>query len=140
MTESVTTTRVRYPEVDRMGVAHHVAYPVWFEIGRTELMREAGVPYSSLEDGDGVLFPVIELGVRYLAPARYDQRIEIRTTLAEIAGIRVRFLYRIADSDGTRLLATGFSVHAACHRDGRPRRIPEPIRRALAPWVAEEGA
>ena len=67
----VVQVRVRYPEVDRMGVAHHATHFVWFEVGRTELMRAKGVTYRRLED-DGVYLPVIEAACAYHAPARYD--------------------------------------------------------------------
>src|SRR5580765_79079 len=90
-----TTTRVRYPEADRMGVAHHTHYFVWFELGRTELMRQAGCAYGALEDEDGVFFPVIEAKAEYVASARYDEVLEIETRLAAVEGVRVRFEYVI---------------------------------------------
>jgi acyl-CoA thioester hydrolase len=127
-----TTTRVRYPETDRMGVAHHTHFLVWFELGRTELMRELGCPYAEVEDGDGILFPVAEAGARYVAPARYDEVLEITTRLVSAFGARVRFEYEVARiADGARI-ATGFTVHAATGRDGRPRRLPEGLRARLA--------
>jgi acyl-CoA thioester hydrolase len=128
---SLTTTRVRYPETDRMGVAHHTHYFVWFELGRTELMREAGCAYGDLEDGDGVFFPVIEAGAVYRAPARYDEIVDIETTLASVEGVRVRFEYLLRRSEGGEVLASGFTVHAACGRDGRPMRLPETVRERL---------
>ena len=129
---SKTTTRVRYPETDRMGVAHHTHYFVWFELGRTELMRQAGCAYGALEDDDGVFFPVIEAGAEYRSPARYDERVEIETRLAEAEGVRVRFEYVLRRAEGGQLLAKGFTVHAACGRDGRPTRLPESVRERLA--------
>lgn len=128
---SKTETRVRYPETDRMGIAHHTHYFVWFELGRTELMREAGCAYGELEESAGVFFPVIEAAAAYRASARYDETIEIETHLIAAEGARVRFLYAVSrPSDGT-LLATGFTVHAACGPEGRPMRIPEAIRARL---------
>jgi acyl-CoA thioester hydrolase len=128
---SRTTTRVRYPETDRMGVAHHTHYFVWFELGRTELMREAGCSYGALEDDDGVFFPVIEAGATYRAPARYDEVVEIETRLAGADGVRVRFEYVLRRPADSRILATGFTVHASCGRDGRPARLPESVRERL---------
>ena len=125
---SRTTTRVRYPETDRMGVVHHTHYFVWFELGRTELMRQAGCAYGTLEDDDGVFFPVIEAGAHYHAPARYDEVVEIETRLAEAEGVRVRFEYVVRRSDDARVLSRGFTVHAACGRNGRPIRLPESLR------------
>lgn len=129
------STRVRYPETDRMGVAHHSHFPVWFELGRTEWMREIGCPYGEMEDRDGVFFPVVDLGVRYLRPARYDQLLEIETRLASSEGVRVRFEYVIRDEGGSTL-ATGHTVHASVGRNGRPKRLPVDIRERL---VAEMG-
>lgn len=119
---------MRYPETDRMGVAHHAHYLVWFELGRTELMREAGCPYGTLEDVDGVFFPVIEAGAEYLSPARYDEVIDIETRLTRAEGVRVRFDYALRNAADSRVLSRGFTVHASCGRDGRPCRLPEKLR------------
>ena len=122
-----TRIRVRYPEVDRMGVAHHTHHLAWFEIGRTELMREAGMTYARVED-DGVFLPVIEATCRYLAPVRYDECLTVHTGLEAARGARVRFTYRIErDVDGA-VVATGSTVHAATDRHGRPRRLPASLR------------
>jgi acyl-CoA thioester hydrolase len=128
-----TETRVRYPETDRMGVAHHTHYLVWFELGRTELMRQAGCAYGALEDDEGVFFPVIEAGATYKTPARYDERLEIETRLAAPGGARVQFDYVVRRAEDGAVLATGFTVHAACGPDGKPIRIPDAIRRRLVP-------
>jgi acyl-CoA thioester hydrolase len=127
-----TTTRVRYPETDRMGVAHHTHYFVWFELGRTEMMREAGCAYGALEEEDGVFFPVIEAGATYRAPARYDEVVEVETRLTAATGAKVRFDYAIVRPGAGEVLASGFTVHAACGRDGRPIRLPDAVRRRLA--------
>jgi acyl-CoA thioester hydrolase len=127
----VTAVRVRYPEADRMGVAYHAHYLVWCELGRTEWMRARGCPYGELEERDGVFFPVVEAGVRYRAPARYDDELEVRTTLALLGGARVRFEYTVVRSRDGRLLATGFTEHAAVDRAGRPRRLSAELRARL---------
>jgi len=115
-----------------MGVAHHSHYFVWFELGRTELMRQAGCAYGVLEDDDGLFFPVIEAGAEYQAPARYDEEIEIETRLTAAEGVRVRFEYVLRRAGDARVLSRGFTVHAACGRDGRPTRLPEELRARLA--------
>lgn len=129
---SVTTTRVRYPETDRMGVAHHTHHLVWFELGRTELMREAGCAYGALEDGEGVFFPVVEAGAAYVSPARYDETLSITTRLVSVKGVRVRFEYDVAREATGEPVSSGFTVHACVGRDGRPIRLPEALRRRLA--------
>ena len=128
---SATSVRVRYAETDQMGVAYHGHYLAWYEMGRTELMRELGCAYGELEQREGIFFPVVEVGSRYLAPARYDDLLQIRTRLAFVGGARVKFEYELVrDSDG-RLLATGFTEHAAVGTGGRPIRMPAALRAQL---------
>lgn len=115
-----------------MAIAHHTAYLLWFELGRTEWIREAGISYAALEQEWGVLLPVIELAARYHQPARYDELLAIRTVLDGCTGVRVRFGYRI-ERAGT-LLAEGSTQHAATGRDGRPRRLPAPVMETLLQW------
>lgn len=123
--------RVRYPETDRMQVAYHAHYLVWFEIGRTELMRELGCAYAELEERDGIAFPLTEAGVRYHASARYDDLLDVDTRLVAIGGARVRFEYRLFRSADGTLLASGFTEHAATRRDGKPQRMPARLRQRL---------
>jgi acyl-CoA thioester hydrolase len=122
-----TTTRVRYPETDRMGVAHHTHHLVWFELGRTELLRGCGSSYASLEEVEGIMLPVIELGASYEGPARYDDELVIKTTLAFARGARMRFEYIVERMHDGAVLSRGFSEHACVGRDGRPRRLPESL-------------
>ena len=129
---ATTLTRVRYPETDRMGVAHHTHYLVWFELGRTELMRELGCAYGELEERDGVFFPVVQVGAEFRTPARYDDEIRIHTRLTSVGGVRVRFDYELLrDTDGSTL-AVGHTEHASIGADGRPRRIPGWLRERLS--------
>jgi acyl-CoA thioester hydrolase len=128
--EDVLQVRVRYPEVDRMGVAHHANHFVWFEMGRTELMRARGVTYLKLEE-DGIFLPVIEATCSYHAPARYDEELRIRTSLETATAVRVSFSYRIESETDGRLLASGSTRHAAVDRGGRPRRLPAELRELL---------
>lgn len=127
----VVQVRVRYPEVDRMGVAHHANHFIWFEIGRTELMRARGIDYRRLED-EGIFLPVVEATCAYHAPARYDDLLQVRTHIEAASGVRVSFSYRIESEPDGRLLATGSTRHAAVDRDGRPRRLPATLKGLLA--------
>jgi acyl-CoA thioester hydrolase len=125
--QSVSRVRVRYAETDQMGVVYHANYFVWFEVGRTDLLRRSGWSYRELE-GDGVSLPVIEAHCEYRQPARYDDELEIRTRGSILTHVRVEFTYeivRVADGAG---LVTGHTVHAALDRDGRPCRLPARIR------------
>lgn len=107
-------------------------YFAWFELGRTELMREADCAYGELEDGSGVFFPVVAAGAEYKASARYDELLEIETRLTAAGGVRVRFDYVVRRVEGGQVLATGHTVHASCGKDGRPMRLPEIVRGRLA--------
>lgn len=128
---SVSTVRVRYAETDQMGVAWHGHFLAWFEVGRTDLLRRQGTTYRALEEA-GLRLPVIEAHVRFLRPARYDDVLEIRTRLAEVSGARVRFDYEVHRDGTDDPLATGVTAHAAVDARGRPRRLPEALRRLLA--------
>ena len=100
-----TQIRVRYAETDTMGILHHSVYPVYFEEGRTELMRSLGMSYDAMEK-KGVILPVYSVQVKYLKPAYYDDLLTLKTVLAEIKGVRIRFEYSIYNEQ-TDLLATG---------------------------------
>jgi acyl-CoA thioester hydrolase len=92
------TLRVRYQETDQMKVVYHANYLNWFEIGRTEWVREAGITYRDMEE-QGLLLPVTHLEVSFLQPAHYDDWITICTHMAEMSPLRVRFQSRIVIGD-----------------------------------------
>ena len=117
----VTRLRVRYAETDRMGVVYYANYFVWFEVGRTDWLRETGWSYRAME-ADGVSLPVIEAHCDYRQPSRYDDELEVRTRATLLSPIRIRFDYEVA-RDGT-VLTTGHTVHAAVDVNGRPCRLP----------------
>ncbi len=126
-----TRVRVRYAETDRMGVVYYANYLVWFEVGRTEWLRQAGWTYREMER-DGVSLPVIEAHCEYRQPARYDDEIEIATCGTLVTPVRVRFDYEMARGvDGT-IAAVGHTVHAAVDTSGKPSRLPPRVREMLA--------
>ncbi|TVR53686.1 MAG: acyl-CoA thioesterase [Puniceicoccaceae bacterium] len=129
MIRSRSTIRVRYAETDMMGIAYHGNYLPWFEIGRTDLLRDHGVPYRDLE-ARGFRLPVLEVGVRYRRPALYDDELCIETTLAERPVLRIRLDYRLLR--GEELLATGFTTHAFINPEGQPVRPPPDFVEAMA--------
>ena len=124
---SLSRVRVRYSETDKMGVVYYANYLVWFEIGRTDLLREAGWSYREMET-EGFALPVIEAHCDYRQPARYDDEIEVRTTGSLVSPIRVRFAYEIVRSGDHTTLATGHTVHATLDGRGQPCRLPERVR------------
>jgi acyl-CoA thioester hydrolase len=130
MREILTTLRVRYPEVDRMGVAHHTHFLVWFEMGRTELLRSLGCTYGEMES-NGVFMPVVEVACRYRAPVHYDDLLEVETRLADVSGSRVTFEYLLRKQGQPRVVAEARTVHASVDREGQVIRLPAPYRDLL---------
>jgi acyl-CoA thioester hydrolase len=128
---------VRYAETDRMGVAHHSSHLLWFELGRTGLMREGGRSYRAMEES-GLLLPVVECQVKFFAGAEYDDLVRIETGVAELRSRVVIFAYRVT-RDST-LLASGWTKHACVDPDNRVRRIPADVMHAIAPFRIPEGA
>lgn len=110
--------RVRYAETDQMQIAHHANYVVWFEIGRTDVCRVAGISYRDIEER-GVLLVVVEIGCRYSIPFRYDDEVLIRTTVAEVGSRSLTFRYELFDGAGKTLHATGFTKHVWVDRASR---------------------
>lgn len=121
MIQSETQITVRYAETDMMGVVYHGSYLPWFEVGRTTLLKEHGLPYRELE-ASGYYLPVLEVSVKYVRPAQYDDTVRIVTTLAEKPTLRIRLSYQVFRGD--TLLATGQTLHAFIDREGRPVRPP----------------
>ena len=129
--ESRSRVRVRYAETDQMGVAWHGNYFAWFEVGRTDLLRGLGTTYRDMETG-GLRLPVIDCRARYLRPARYDDALEVLTRLRTVGGARLEFEYEVRREAGPELVATGATTHASTDPGGRPRRLPEELRKLLA--------
>ncbi len=121
MIESRTQITVRYAETDMMGIVYHGNYLPWFEVGRTTLLKECGLPYRELET-QGYLLPVVELGVKFAKPALYDDTVTIITRLHERPLLRIRLDYEIRRGDD--LLVTGFTVHGFINKVGEPVRPP----------------
>jgi acyl-CoA thioester hydrolase len=117
-----TTVRVRYEETDQMQVVYHANYLVWFEIGRTELIRELGFPYRRFED-IGFMLPVNEVNVKYKSPARYDDELVIRTRVAHCSGVRLTFAYEIYRAFDQAFLVSGETLHVWTDMNLKPVRL-----------------
>ena len=118
--------RVRYAETDRMGLLHHANYLVFFEQGRTELLRSQGLAYRDLED-QGFLLVLTRVQVRYKSPARYDDVLTLRTTVVRTTLVKIEHRYELF-RDGT-LLAEGESTLGCVDRNGRVQALPEILQR-----------
>ncbi len=125
MTSGEITIRVRYAETDRMGLLHHANYLVYFEQGRTELLRSHGLSYKNLED-QGFLLVLTKIEVRYRWPARYDDLLTLKTIVTRTTTVRIDHRYELY-CEG-RLLAEGTSTLACIDREGRPQALPESLR------------
>ena len=128
--KNVTAYRVIYGDTDQMGVAYYAHYLRWFEIGRTELMREAGIPYLRAEE-DGVFFPVTEAQCRYRRPARYDDLLRIETTAESLNRVALKFHYRIGREADRAAIAAGWTKHACLGRDRKLIPLPQTYARLL---------
>jgi acyl-CoA thioester hydrolase len=128
---SVSTLRVRYAETDKMGVVYYANYLVWFEIGRTDLLRTLGWSYREMEEA-GVSLPVIEAQCTYRRAAKYDDELDVRTegpnAVTGAHGIHVSGVRRADQA----VAAEGRTEHAALDTRGRPCRLPDRIREAFA--------
>ena len=114
----------RYVETDRGGVVHHSIFPVWFEMGRTELLRVNGLVYKDLEAA-GVFFVVAELHIKYRRPAFYDEELRLETTCSKVTAGKVEHTYRLTRRENSLLLAEGSSILACIDANKKVRRIPE---------------
>ena len=121
-----TQLRVRYGETDKMGIVYHGNYAQYFEIGRTEWLRNFGISYKQMED-DGIMLPVISLTINYKRSARYDELIKVKTELKKMPTAKIEFDYEITNENG-EILTTGNSVLVFMDSaKNRPTRCPEYI-------------
>jgi acyl-CoA thioester hydrolase len=114
----------RYAETDKGGVVHHSVYPVWFEMGRTELLRANGVAYKDLEAA-GVFFVVARLNIKFRRPAQYDEQLHLETTCSAVTAAKVEHIYKLTRCSDSVILAEGDSVLACVNDQGKVRRVPE---------------
>jgi acyl-CoA thioester hydrolase len=119
--------RVRYAETDRMGLLHHANYLVYFEQGRTELLRPLGRSYKEMED-QGFFLVLHKVEVKYRRPARYDDVLRLRTSVSRVTPVRIEHRYELFRD--AELLAEGASTLACVDRDGRLQPLPV--------WLADD--
>ncbi len=126
--------RVLYGDTDAAGVVYNANYLRYFEIGRTEMMRDWVCSYRDIEKL-GILLPVTECFSRFKAPAFYDDLLTIETAIDTLKKVSCRFHYRITRDDPElglpKLLVKGYTIHAAVNREGRLVQLPEEISAKL---------
>jgi acyl-CoA thioester hydrolase len=125
-----SNVRVRYAETDKMGVVYYAHYLVWFEVGRTDWLRDTGWTYREMEH-EGLALPVVEAHCTYRASAKYDDQLEIRTRARQVSAVRLAFDYDVVRQPDGQVIASGHTVHATLDRSGRPVRLPARVRELL---------
>ena len=125
-----TSYRVIYGDTDQMGVVYYANYLRWFERGRSEFLRQIGLPYATIEAA-GLHFPVAEVTCRYAQSARYDDVIDIATTLVDLSRVYLVFDYQISRQADQLSLATGSTKHACIDHEGQMKRIPKMLLDAV---------
>ncbi len=122
--------RVRYKETDAMGVVHHSNYVTYYETARTEMLRTFGTTYREME-AEGVMMPVIEVDMRYISPAYYDDLLTIRITLKKLPAVKIEFFHEVFNESG-QLINTGRVLLAfMSSATRRPCRAPESFLKIL---------
>lgn len=123
--------RVRYEETDTMGVVYYAKFLVWFEVGRVSLLRDVALPYKELEAKE-ISMPVVQAHADYLAPARFDDEILVKTKVGDIGKTSIRFENEVYKLPAMELLCKGHTVHVVVGKDGKPMRVPEQLRAKLS--------
>ena len=117
--------RVRYSETDAGGFLHHANYFLYFEMGRTEMLRAGGGNYRQMEQL-GMFIVVVKADCRYRRPARYDDLLKIRTAVTRVTGAKIEHEYHVFRDD--ELLAVGHTVLAVVDRAGKILPVPDCLR------------
>jgi acyl-CoA thioester hydrolase len=129
-------TRVRYAEVDQMGVVYYANYLAYLESGRTGLMREMGISYGEIERR-GFFLPVVECRCKYRGVARFDEEIAVETTLDFIKNASIKFDYTVKNHCGDTIV-TGYTVHPFVNTDWKIVAIPDDVKSKLTAYVNKE--
>lgn len=126
--ETKTIFTARYGETDQMGIVHHSNYAVWFEVGRTDFLKNAGVSNSSIE-AKGILLPLYEMNCKFISPAKYEDEIAVITRMKSISRVRISFSYKVLNANTEKLIASGETMHAWTDKSLKPmnaeKSIPE---------------
>jgi acyl-CoA thioester hydrolase len=133
MMTAETRIRVRYGEVDRMGYLHHGNYPLYFEVGRTDLIRQLGLSYREMEDR-GVLLPVRDISIRYYNPAFYDDEVLIKTSLVKKPSTRLEFEYQMLNTAGELIAEAKTTLVFVNAENRKPMRVPDFFEKLFAPY------
>lgn len=126
MFKHTTTIRVRYADTDKMQFVYNGKYLEYFEVGRTELLRFAGLAYTEIEK-EGYQLPLREAGLKYKKPAVYDDLLDVEATVEKLYSAEVYISYRITRSSTNDLIAEGFTSHMFIHEASKKPTKPPKI-------------
>jgi acyl-CoA thioester hydrolase len=124
--------RTLYGDTDRSQSVYHANHLRFFEMGRASLMRDSGCTYREIEEG-GLIYPIIEVGIKYYSPLHYDDVMWIHTRPDKLERVRIQFNYIITHADSNDIVCKGFTRHCATNASGRPVAIDG---RTLGIWKA----
>ncbi len=133
MYKSETKIRVRYAETDQMGYVYYGRYAEYYEVARTEMIRNLGFSYREFEER-GIMLPVSEMKIKYFQPALYDDLLTIVTTIEKLPTARIRFVYEIFNEKGQKLNIGEATLVFTNANSRRPSRPPEDLILKLAPY------
>lgn len=128
--KSITSLRVRYGETDQMGYCYYGNYAQYFEVGRVEALREIGMSYRELEDS-GVMLPVSAYNVKYISPAKYDDKLTIITYIKELNGVRLTFDYEIYNAEEKKVATAMTTLVFVSKETMRPTAPPDEFLQLL---------
>jgi len=140
MLKHTSTIRVRYADTDKMQFVYNGKYLEYFEVGRTELLRALGLPYSVVEK-HGFQLPVIEASVKYKSPAHYDDLLIVETTVLELPNpkFRIHYIVKKNDTHGEVIVAEGFTDHLFIKTETkRPTRPPKFYLDVILPYYEKK--
>ncbi|MBU3745496.1 MAG: acyl-CoA thioesterase [Sediminibacterium sp.] len=135
MFKSKTKIRVRYAETDQMGYVYYGNYAAFYEVARVEALRDVGLSYKMLED-NGIMMPVLNLQCNYFKPAKYDDLLEIETTISNLPGVRCRFEYEIKNESGELLNKGETTLVFIDMKSNRPTKCPVFLEEKLKPYFS----
>lgn len=126
MLSNIIKIRVRYSETDQMSFVYHGNYAQYFEMGRTEWLRELGITYKNMEES-GIMLPVINLNINFIKPAKYDDLLSLKTILIKKPTAKIEFDYEIRNESEELLTTANSTLVFVNMKTNRPMRIPTSI-------------
>jgi len=126
---------VRYAETDKMGIAHHASYPVWYEVSRTDLIKKMGITYTGME-AMGLMLPLVELHCKYNGVARYEDELIVESWISALVHARMEINYAVFRAGEERPISLGRTVHAVVDKSMRPVSLKKYAPKLYAKMLA----